>query len=171
MFCFSPSGSLFMQDNDIPEIGYESEGLPQYDYQIRPVYTIGNNDGRSYNTDDPEPPGKQGCFVFTGVKVLVYKPQGKNHLSQRTVDYQQQRNIAVPEISGNKKFPVGENIEDAGYRGEKQQQPQQGRKIFPGVFFIEVPDIYVIGYYLPEHNGKIVSQPAVHEKHIGSYNT
>ena len=94
--------------------------------------------------------------MFFGIEELVYKPQCEDNLAQGAVKYKEMWNFSIVKALCHKLLPVSENIRKACGRGAYEGYPENEGYFTPYTLFVEIPNIYVIGNYLAQHDCKII---------------
>lgn len=95
---------------------------------------------------------------------MVDEAEGEDYLAGGAVDYHPQRYVVIAE----KAVDGGLCIVRYGYYQHQWQQDDEGSQrrgyFMPYALDVEVPDVDVIGDYLPDDYGEIVAEPAVEAK-------
>ena len=61
-------------------------------------------------------------------------------------------------------FRVSQEVRHRGYGQGEQHHADGKRNPWPHAFYVEIPDVYVVGYKLAEHDREVIAQAAVEEQ-------
>jgi hypothetical protein len=50
----------------------------------------------------------------------------------------------------------------------KKENPENLVQPFPETLHLKVSDVYKVGQYLPQHDGKVISEPTINKKQKGA---
>ena len=112
----------------------------------------------------PEACGEFRLAATAGVKPLVDEAEGEYYLAGGAVDYHPQGDVVIAEEAVDGGLCV---VRHGYYQCQRQQDydgPQRCGYFMPYALDVEVPDVDVIGDYLPDDYGEVVAQPAVEAK-------
>lgn len=156
--------SVAVPEHEVAGVGYEAYALAEDEDGVV------SEDGVAYYYEAacqgyyPEACGEFRLAATAGVEPLVDEAEGEDYLAGGAVDYHPQGDVVIAEEA----VDGGVCVVRYGYYQRQWQQGDDGSQrrghFMPYALDVEVPDVDVIGDYLPDDYGEIVAQPAVEAK-------
>ena len=95
---------------------------------------------------------------------MIYKSEGEHQLTKRAINQQPNGDIVGLEEVLHKDVHIVYQEDSSQHGGKQQYNLQQWVYTLPNTFFVEVPQVDVVGDELPEDDGEVVPKPTIDQE-------